>query len=197
MGGLILASASPRRRELLLQAGFAFEVQSGEVDETALAGEDAVALGVRLARVKAEAVVSTAASGVVLGADTVVCSPSGELLGKPVDEADAARMLALLSGATHQVATGVCVCGSGRTEVAASLTYVTFHTLSAAEIAAYIATGEPLGKAGAYAIQGRAARWIPRIHGEYSNVVGLPLALVATMLAAAGIFPESSGVKPL
>ena len=195
---LILASASPRRRELLLQAGFRFEVQSTEADETALPGEDAVALAVRLARAKALAVAAAAPDAVVLGADTVVVAPSkstvgGELLGKPADDADAARMLALLSGATHQVVTGVCVHstvgGAGRTEVAAALTWVTFHTLSHAEIAAYIAAGEPAGKAGAYAIQGRAARWIPRIHGDYSNVVGLPLALAADMLAAAEIFP--------
>ncbi len=200
MPRLILASASPRRRELLLQAGFRFEVQSTDTDETALPREDAVALAVRLARAKALAVAAAAPDAVVLGADTVVVAPSkstagGEVLGKPADDADAARMLALLSGATHQVVTGVCVHrsnspeGGGRTEVAAALTWVTFHTLSKAEIAAYIATGEPAGKAGAYAIQGRAARWIPRIHGDYSNVVGLPLALAADMLAAAEIFP--------
>ena len=196
---LILASASPRRRALLLQAGFPFAVHSAEVDETAQPGEDAIALAVRLARLKAEAVAAVAPDAVVLGADTVVVAPAncvsaGELLGKPADAADAARMLRLLAGVTHQVVTGVCVHGSGtgemrRTETAAALTWVTFHTLSEAEIAAYIATGEPFGKAGAYAIQGRAARWIPRIHGDYSNVVGLPLALVASMLAAFEIFP--------
>ncbi len=194
---LVLASASPRRRELLLQAGFPFEVQSAEVDETARPGEDAIALAVRLARLKAEAAAAVAPDAVVLGADTVVVAPgvsAGDLLGKPADAADAARMLRLLSGATHQVVTGVCVHGPGtseirRTEAAAALTWVTFHTLSEVEIAAYVATGEPFGKAGAYAIQGRAARWIPRIHGDYSNVVGLPLALVASMLAAFDIFP--------
>jgi septum formation protein len=187
---LILASASPRRRELLLQAGFAFEVRVTGVDETALEGEDAVALAVRLARGKAEAVASGADEVVVLGADTVVVAPTGELLGKPVDDRDAARMLQLLAGATHQVVTGVCVCGGRRSEIAAALTWVTFNTLSGEEIAAYVATGEPLGKAGAYAIQGCGARFIPRIHGDYTNVVGLPLALVATMLAGAGVFPS-------
>ena len=194
---LVLASASPRRRELLLQAGFPFEVHSAQVDETERPGEDAIALSVRLARLKAEAVAAVAPDAVMLGADTVVVAPgvsAGDLLGKPADAADAARMLRLLSGATHQVVTGVCVHGPGtseirRTEVAAALTWVTFHTLSEAEIAAYIATGEPFGKAGAYAIQGRAARWIPSIHGDYSNVVGLPLALVTSMLAAFEIFP--------
>ncbi len=190
MPRLVLASASPRRRELLLQAGFTFEVQATEVDETPLPGEDAVSLAIRLARTKAEAVVAvtqTAQDCVVLGADTVVLAPTGELLGKPEHEQDAARMLRLLSGQTHQVVTGVCVHTPGRTEVAAALTYVTFFTMSEAEIAAYIATGEPMGKAGGYAIQGRAARWIPHIHGDYNNVVGLPLALVTTMLAALNI----------
>ncbi len=191
MPQLVLASASPRRRELLLQAGFTFDIQATETDETPLPGEDAVALAIRLARTKAEAVAQTMPDHVILGADTVVLAPTGELLGKPQDAEDATRMLRLLSGKTHQVITGVCVCGPERTEVAAALTYVTFLTMSEAEIAAYIATGEPMGKAGSYAIQGRAARWVPHIHGEYSNVVGMPLALVTTMLAAMGVAPDS------
>ena len=194
---LLLASASPRRRDLLLQAGFHFEVHATTVDETALPGEDAVALALRLARMKAEA--ALAAQGkppesslevISLGADTVVAAPGGELLGKPADDRDAARMLRLLSGSTHQVITGVCVCGAALTEAAAALTYVTLHTLSDTEIAAYVATGEPRGKAGAYAIQGRAARFIPAIHGDYTNVVGLPLALTTTILSAFGIEPR-------
>lgn len=192
MPTLILASASPRRRELLQQAGFAFQVQSADIDETPEPGENPVALALRLARGKAEAL-PLPENTVILGADTVVVAPSGELLGKPGDPDDAARMLALLSGATHRVITGVCVRSghpaASRCEVAAALTYVTFHTVSSSEIAAYVAGGEPTGKAGAYAIQGRAAQWIPHIHGDYSNVVGLPLALVATMLAAAGVLP--------
>lgn len=195
MSRLILASASPRRRELLLQAGFEFEVLSVDVDETASPHEEGVALALRLARAKAEAVAgrfqpdATASETgvVVLGADTVVIAPSGELLGKPVDDQDAARMLGLLAGASHQVVTGICVVGAGRTEVAACLTYVRFHTLTTAEIAAYVATGEPAGKAGAYAMQGRAARWIPHIQGDYTNVVGLPLALTTEILAAFGL----------
>ena len=189
MPTLILASASPRRRELLQQIGFVFEVQATDIDESPEPGEDPVALAIRLARAKVEAL-PRAENTVILGADTVVVAPSGELLGKPSNPGDAARMLGLLAGATHRVITGVCV-GSGqaagaRTEVAAALTYVTVHTLDPSEIAAYVATGEPMGKAGAYAIQGRAARWIPQIHGDYFNVVGLPLALTSTMLAAAG-----------
>lgn len=195
---LLLASASPRRRELLLQAGFTFEVHPTSVDETIAPGEDAVALALRLARAKAEiALAMLRQTGeatldvLALGADTMVAAPGGELLGKPKDDRDAARMLGILNGGTHQVVTGVCVCGPARTETAAALTYVTFHTLSAAEISAYIATGEPRGKAGAYAIQGRAARFIPGIHGDYTNVVGLPLALTTTMLAGFGLEPRS------
>ena len=117
----------------------------------------------------------------ILGADTTVCIDN-QILGKPIDAADAARMLRLLSGRTHRVITGVAVLTATRTEVAAEVTGVRFLALSEEDIAAYIATGEPMDKAGAYAIQGRAARWIPRIVGDYFNVVGLPLALVATML---------------
>jgi septum formation protein len=114
-----------------------------------------------------------------------VVAPTGEILGKPENDADAARMLRMLSGATHQVITGLAVVAAGATEVAAEVTHVTFSSLSDENIAGYIASGEPHGKAGAYAIQGRAARWIPRIHGCYFNVVGLPLALAASMIDAA------------
>ena len=117
----------------------------------------------------------------VLGADTTV-TLDNHILGKPEDPADAARMLRLLSGRTHRVITGVAVVTATSTEVAAEVTAVKFLTLSDEEIAAYIATGEPLDKAGAYAIQGRAARWISRIEGDYFNVVGLPIALVSTLL---------------
>jgi septum formation protein len=196
---LILASASPRRRELLAQAGFAFEVRAADVDESVRAGEDPIAYVTRLAREKAQAVYDALAREgtreqgnegkesclVVLGADTTVVL-DGEILGKPLDKADAVRMLEGLSGRTHRVITGVAVV-SGRgseigVEVAAEVTAVRFRALSGAEIAAYVETGEPMDKAGAYAIQGRAGKWIPRIEGCYFNVVGLPLALVATML---------------
>ena len=157
--------------------------------------EDPIAYVTRLAREKAEAVYGELAAGtaasheapdgplVVLGADTTV-TLDNHILGKPEDAADAARMLRLLSGRTHHVITGVAVIGAESTEVAAEVTGVRFLTLSDEEISAYVATGEPMDKAGAYAIQGRAARWIPRVEGCYFNVVGLPLAMVATMLEA-------------
>lgn len=194
MRRLILASSSPRRRELLTQAGFTFEVHPAHIPEDPLPNEDPIAYVVRLARAKAEAVFAEISSKesappqVVLGADTTV-TLDNHVLGKPTDAADAARMLRLLSGRTHRVITGVALASAQRTEVAAEVTGVRFLTLSDEEIAAYIATGEPMDKAGAYGIQGRAARWIPRIDGCYFNVVGLPLALVSVMLEAADSTP--------
>jgi septum formation protein len=186
---LILASASPRRRELLTQAGYRFEVQPSSIPESRRPGEDAIRFATRLAREKAEEVFArnqpSAAPMMVLGADTVVVC-DGEIMGKPADAADAARMLLLLSGRTHQVVTGVAVVwGSGSAEVAAEMTHVTMRTLSSQEVAGYVAGGEPMDKAGAYAIQGYAGRWIPRIHGCYFNVVGLPLALVTSLFEGA------------
>ncbi len=180
---LILASASPRRRELLAQAGFTFEVRAAHLNEDPRPEEDPIAYVTRLAREKAQAVFDAGgnAEAVVLGADTTV-TLDNHMLGKPEDAADAARMLRLLSGRTHRVITGVAVVTARRVEVAAEVTGVSFLTLSDEEIAAYVATGEPMDKAGAYGIQGRAARWIPRVEGCYFNVVGLPLALVTTML---------------
>jgi septum formation protein len=184
---LVLASASPRRAELLTQAGLAFTIHPADILEERRPSEDPTAFALRLAREKAEAVYSTLSSDTcVLGADTIVIAPDGSVLGKPTDPEDAARMLHLLAGSTHRVITGVCLRSAARTEVAAELTYVTMHSLSESDIAAYIATGEPFGKAGAYAIQGYAARWIPRIHGCYFNVVGLPLTLVFSMLQSPG-----------
>jgi septum formation protein len=182
---LILASASPRRRDLLEQIGLTFTVETADIDETPQVGEGPLRYVMRLAEHKAAAVFArqgNAARTVVLGADTaVVCG--GHILGKPVDEADAARMLRLLAGRTHEVMTGVAlVTASAPPLVEAEVTEVTFNALSEREIAAYVATGEPMGKAGAYAIQGRAARFIPRIEGCYFNVVGLPLARVSAML---------------
>jgi len=222
---LILASASPRRRELLTQAGFTFQVHPAHIPEDPHPNEDPMAYVVRLAREKAQAVFAelalkghdfsraesdaqevrplapegcspeavpftpaslpraSAPPQVVLGADTTVVLDN-QILGKPEDPADAARMLRLLSGRTHRVITGVAIVTATRTEVAAEVTAVKFLTLSEEEIAAYIATGEPMDKAGAYAIQGHAARWIPRIEGDYFNVVGLPIALVSNLLEA-------------
>jgi len=206
---LILASASPRRRELLAQAGFAFEVRAADIPEEPRAGEDPIAYVVRLAREKAEAVyrdVGTEGLGttelavtgplIVLGADTTV-TLDGHILGKPEDAADAARMLRMLSGRTHRVITGVALVGAGRTEMAAEMTAVKFLTLSDEEIAAYVATGEPMDKAGAYAIQGLAAKWIPRIEGDYFNVVGLPLALVSSLLEGFTRTIEGCGLPPI
>ena len=193
---LVLASASPRRRELLTQAGFSFEVFPAHIPEEPLEGEDPFAYVTRLAREKAQAVFreitganrppgETTPDGkssiTVLGADTTV-TLDNVILGKPEDAADAARMLRLLSGRTHRVITGVALVTAQAVKVAAEATAVSFLALSDEDIAAYVATGEPMDKAGAYAIQGRAARWIPRIEGCYFNVVGLPLALVTTLL---------------
>ena len=186
MPRLILASASPRRRELLTQAGFVFDVRPADVNEDLHPGEDPIAYVVRLARDKAQVVFAEVndPGAIVLGADTTV-TLDGHILAKPEDAADAARMLRMLSGRTHRVVTGVAVATAQGTEVAAEVTGVRFLTLSDEEIAAYVATGEPMDKAGAYGIQGRAAKWIPRVEGCYFNVVGLPLALVATMLEQA------------
>jgi septum formation protein len=231
---LVLASASPRRRELLTQAGFTFQIHPAHIPENPKPNEDPIAYVVRVAREKAEAVFHQLAlkghdfsradrdpkevralapegsfsdpstilgapgldsetwdsnnpdpqSLTVLGADTTVVLDN-QILGKPESPTDAARMLRLLSGRTHRVITGVAIVTAAQTEVAAEVTAVQFLTLSDQEIAAYIATGEPMDKAGAYAIQGRAARWIPRITGDYFNVVGLPLALVSTLLESA------------
>lgn len=188
---LILASASPRRRELLTQAGLLFTVASADLNEELLPDEVAAAYVQRLAEEKAQAVwnlhKSTDDSGdalIVLGADTCVVS-EGNILGKPTDAADARRMLELLSGRTHAVLTGIAAITHGKIVRGLEITQVTFNVLKDAEIARYIASGEPLDKAGAYAIQGYAARWIPRIEGCYFNVVGLPIARTINLLAEA------------
>lgn len=186
---LILASASPRRRELLTQAGFSFVVEPADIDETPLPGEPAAAYVQRLATEKAQAVCALHRQQpepyTVLGADTAVVLSSGEILGKPTSPEDALRMLSLLSGRTHVVMTGIAAVSfpePNRTVADVELTQVTFDLITPDEIAAYVATGEPLDKAGAYAIQGYAARWIPRIEGCYFNVVGLPVARVVNIL---------------
>ncbi|HET9306462.1 MAG TPA: Maf family protein [Candidatus Sulfotelmatobacter sp.] len=203
---LVLASASPRRQELLRNAGIPFTVQPADVDETPLPRESARDCAERLAQEKAVTVWKSRPRDLVLGADTVVVIGE-KILGKPVDAEDAARMLRMLSGKEHQVITGVCLVSHGardqglgisesRSQVsneetgpencqartASETTLVTMSELSDKEIREYVATGEPMDKAGAYAIQGMASRWIPRIEGDYSNVVGLPVALVYRML---------------
>jgi septum formation protein len=180
---LILASASPRRRELLTQAGLTFRVLPADIDETPHPNEAPAAYVQRLAIEKAEAIAAQNPNDTILAADTSVVLDD-QILGKPVDQQDAIRMLTLLSDRTHAVMTGVAVLAPGRPIVSAvEITHVTFATIPLAEIATYVATGEPLDKAGAYAIQGAAARWIPRIEGDYSNVVGLPLYRAFTLLA--------------
>ena len=195
---LILASASPRRRELLTLAGYQFEIHPANIPEDPYPNEDPIAYVTRLAQQKAEAVYTQRAdpTAIVLGSDTTVTvedpTLSHQILGKPENAEDAARVLRLLSGRTHRVITGISlVFAEERAEGAvtravstAEVTTVQFLPLTEQDIAAYIATGEPYDKAGAYAIQGKAARWIPRIEGCYYNVMGLPISRVATLLAA-------------
>ena len=184
---LILASASPRRQELLRNAGISFRVHPADVDETPLPNETPADCAQRLAREKASAVAEQFPEDPVLGADTIVVI-NGEMLGKPTDAADARRMLRLLSGKIHDVITGVCVVRPARNghksdaRLGYASTRVMMSELSEKDVADYIASGEPMDKAGAYAIQGIASRWIPRIEGDYGNVVGLPVALVWKML---------------
>ena len=191
---IILASASPRRQELLRNAGISFTVQPADINETPLAGEAPRDCAERLAREKALAVSRNNPGQWVLGADTIVVVDEA-ILGKPRDNEDAARMLRLLSGRTHAVITGVCVVEPvdsgqrsvvGKINTSSETTLVTFCGLSDEEIREYVATGEPMDKAGAYAIQGMASRWIPRIEGDYSNVVGLPVAMVYGMIRKQG-----------
>jgi len=180
---LILASASPRRAELLRAAGFDFEIVATEIDERLRPDEPPAAFVRRLAAEKSAAGLAQVRPDdvVVLGADTVVVV-DGEVLGKPRDDHDAAAMLARLSGRRHEVLTGVSLRTSTAEAGFVEATTVEFSHLSDAEIAWYVASGEGRDKAGAYAIQGLAARFIPRIEGSYSNVVGLPLAATAGLL---------------
>ncbi len=193
---LVLASASPRRQELLRNASIPFVAQATNIPEVPRPGEAPQAFAERMAREKALTVFRQRPDEFVLGADTIVVI-DGEILGKPRDAADAARMLRLLSGRKHQVTTGVCLVGRKRTEnqqttfedVRSETTIVSVDTLSDDDIESYISTGEPMDKAGAYAIQGRASRWIPHIEGDYFNVVGLPVALLSRMLREHGCIP--------
>jgi len=173
---LVLASRSPRRSELLSAAGFSFVVRAADIDETVRAGESPQDYVLRVAEEKAEAVTASDHE-IVLGADTIVLVDS-EIMGKPKDAAEATRMLAALAGRGHQVITGICLRQGGRVVRDLCTTAVWFNPLKADEIAEYVASGEPMDKAGAYAIQGLASRFIERIEGSYSNVVGLPVALV-------------------
>jgi septum formation protein len=184
---LILASASPRRRELLASAGFTFETLEVDVDEQRRQDEPAVEYVRRLAGEKSARALETIVSPlnqdvVVIGADTAVVI-DGDVLGKPQSAEDARAMLQRLSGRTHHVLTGVSLRTSTRESGCVETTVVWFARLTPEEIAWYVDTGEGIDKAGAYAIQGRAGRFIPRIEGSYSNVVGLPISAVWTLVA--------------
>jgi septum formation protein len=203
---LVLASASPRRRELLGRLGVAFDVRPADVDEAPQPGEDPVDLVRRLAVTKAEAALATATEPdlILLAADTVVVL-DGEVLGKPTGPDDAARMLTALSGRTHVVLTGIAVARRSPAPAAAEdevalgpaatlasdveATEVTFTVLSGTDVAWYVATGEPLDKAGAYGIQGAGAVLVSSIRGSHDNVVGLPLATTRRLLAEVGLDP--------
>ncbi len=176
---LVLASASPRRAELLRAAGLEFSVRVADLDETQLPGETPPAYVLRLARAKAQAVALP--GELVLGADTTVVV-GDEIAGKPVDAADARRMLRLLSGVWHEVLTAVSLVKDAQTLSELAVTRVKFAPLSEAEIDWYLATHEPFDKAGAYGIQGYAARFVEQIEGNYANVVGLPVQMVYRML---------------
>jgi septum formation protein len=187
---LVLASASPRRAELLRAAGIDFDVVEADVDETMDPEEWPEGYVRRLAMTKAEAVSAQAGERPVLAADTVVIVDGG-ILGKPADANDARRMLRLLAGRQHIVLTAVCLLSpaseTARRQVSVERTTVEFAPLSEPEIDSYVASGEPLDKAGAYAVQGLASRFITRIEGSYSNVVGLPVAVVYGLCTRAGL----------
>ena len=176
---LILASGSPRRKEILTAVNWPFEAVAANIDESRRDSEEALTYVKRLAETKARAVATRFSSGLVLGADTVVVV-DGEILGQPREPNEARRMLKLLSGKWHEVLTGVFLmrAPNGQAVIDHEITRVRFAELSAAEIDWYVATGEPLDKAGAYAIQGQAGLFIKEIEGDYFNIVGLPIRLV-------------------
>ena len=187
MADLVLASGSPRRREMLSTLGVVFSVDPADVDESVISGEDPISYVVRVAGAKAEAVLGRSRPNeVVLAADTTV-DLDGVILAKPVDAADAISMLRSLSGRSHSAHTAVVVASQGETATIVVSTTVQFRRITEAEIAWYVETGEPLDKAGAYGIQGPAAAFIEWVRGSVSNVVGLPLAETVEVLRAAGI----------
>ena len=193
---LVLASASPRRADLLRAAGFVFDTQSVEVDERVQGGETPAAYVRRLAMEKSQRALellsdpAEAGSTAVLGADTAVVV-DGQILGKPTDDEDAAEMLQRLSGRSHEVLTGISLRDPSRECGRVETTIVEFAPLTAADVLWYVRTGEGRDKAGAYAIQGLASRFIPRIRGSYSNVVGLPIAAVHELVAEIASRPRS------
>jgi len=180
---LVLASSSPRRARILQSVGWQFEAMPVDIDETPKPGEEAIAYVERLAREKAEARSRLSPESVVLGADTTVVV-DGAVLGKPRDVNEAREMLTRLSGRWHEVLTGLTLCRggeNGKCLVAHESTRVLFATMSDVEIDWYVSTGEPMDKAGAYAIQGKAALFIEKIEGDYWNIVGLPMRLLFNM----------------
>lgn len=181
MPRLILASASPRRRELLAQIGLEFQVLPAHIDETRREAEEPASYVQRLSLEKAQTIHALHPEAFVLGADTTV-EIDGHALEKPVDRADAERMLRALSGRTHHVHTGIAVLSPNAQHTHLETTSVVFSAIDDAGLQHYLDTGEPYDKAGAYGIQGYAARWIPRIEGDYFNVVGLPLAATVRLL---------------
>jgi septum formation protein len=181
---LILASQSPRRSEILRQAGIRFVVRPANVDESLLPAESPEAYVQRVAQQKAAAVEADPAD-VVLGADTIVVI-DGQILGKPRDHADAVRMLEALSGRDHEVLTGICLRRGADAVLDLATTRVWFHPLAHNDLEDYVASGEPMDKAGAYAIQGLASKFVQRIEGSYTNVVGLPIELVREHLLPYG-----------
>ena len=183
---VILASASPRRRDLLSLIGIVHEVQPADIDESFLAGETPAGYAERLARGKAHAVAGREPGAVVIGADTIVVLDD-DILGKPRDGAEAAAMLRRLSGRSHTVITAVAVARDARTESAVESVEVAFRVLTSADIVAYVATREPLDKAGAYGIQGYGATIVERVNGDYFSVMGLGLRRLVDLLARLGV----------
>lgn len=183
---VILASQSPRRRELLSLIGISHAVQPADIDESMLPNEDPRAHCERLARQKVEVIAAREPDALVIGSDTIVIL-DGEILGKPADEAEARATVARLSGRSHVVMTAVAVRYRGQERTAVEEVGVTFHPLSAAQIAEYVATGEPMDKAGAYGIQGYGATIVARVDGDYFAVMGLPLQRLVRLLAELGV----------
>lgn len=195
MRRLVLASGSPRRREILTALGLGFDVRPPDVDETVRPGEGAVAAARRLAEHKASAV-EAEPGDLVIAADTIVVL-DGDLLGKPTGPNDAADMLGRLGGRSHEVITGLALRLGAETRSVAALTTVTFRPLDLAEIAAYVATGEPLDKAGAYGIQGFGSALVERIEGDFFNVMGLPVPALLALLYDAGFRYLYGEIVPL
>jgi len=192
---VVLASQSPRRRELLTLVGLAHDVRPADVDETPYAGEEPVPHAERLARAKAETLAAREDGAVVVAADTIVVI-DGLILGKPGDAAEARAMLRRLAGRTHTVFTAVAVARGGRTVSGVEEVRVTFRALDDAEIDAYVATGEPMDKAGSYGIQGFGATIVERIEGDYFAVMGLPLVRLVRLLGEVGLRYEFGALRP-